>query len=87
MTKQLFEDTDEKIAQRMTEIARVTPIWKKLHQAADTSAAIKQFAIAGLHRRYPQANEEELRRRLAAILFDRETVVKMYNWDPKIEGY
>ena len=87
MAKQLFEDTSEEIVQKMAEIARVTPIWKKLQQAADTSAAMKQFAIAGIRQRHPQATEEGLRRRLAAMLFDHENVVKMYNWDPKIEGY
>jgi hypothetical protein len=87
MTKQLFEDTDSKTLQKMTEVARITPIWKKLQQVADTSAAMKQFAIAGLRRRYPQANEGELKQRLAAILLDREIVVKMYGWDPKTEGY
>ncbi len=87
MAKRRFEDTDSAMMQKMTEMARATPIWKKLQQAADTSAAMKQFTLAGLRRRYPRATEEELRRRLAAVLLDREIVIKMYGWDPKTEGY
>ena len=87
MAKQLFEDTDSEILQKMTEEARITPIWKKLHQVADTSTAMKQFAIAGLRRRYPQADAEELKKRYAALVLERETVLAMYNWDPEVEGY
>ena len=87
MAERLFEDTDREIIEKMTEVARVTPIWKKLQQVADTSQAMKQFALAGLRRRYPQANDGELKRRLATMLLDREIVIKMYGWDPKTEGY
>ena len=43
--------------------------------------------MAGIRQRYPEASEEEVRRRLAAVLFDRETVIKVFGWDPEIEGY
>ena len=43
--------------------------------------------MAGLRRRYPQAGEDELRRRFAALVLDRDTVMRVYGWDPEVEGY
>ena len=83
----LFSDTDEEAERVLIELARAMPPWKKVKQIADTTKACRQFAMAGLRERYPQAPEEELRRRLAALLLDRETVIKAYGWDPEVEGY
>lgn len=87
MAKPLFEDTDEATERKLIELARATSVRKKFQQVANATTTLKRFAAAGLRRRYPQASEEELRRRLAAVLFDRETVVKVYGWDPEKEGY
>ncbi|MCI0487058.1 MAG: hypothetical protein L0229_10715 [Blastocatellia bacterium] len=85
--KPLFLDTDEEAERVLIELARTTPPWKKVEQVAATTKACRQFAMAGLRGRYPQATEEELRKRLAALVLDRETVIKAYGWDPEVEGY
>ena len=82
-----LSDTDPAAERVMIELARKTPIWKKFAQVADTTATTRAFAMAGLRSRYPAASEEEIRRRLAAVVLDRETVIQVYGWDPKIEGY
>jgi hypothetical protein len=87
MSKRLFEDTDEKAEQILVELARKTPIWKKFRQVSDTSETVRAFALAGLKRRYPHASEKEIRLRLAALFLDRDTVIKVYGWDPEKEGY
>ena len=48
---------------------------------------IRMLGMAGVRSRHPEASEEELRKRMAAIVFDRETVIEVYGWDPKVEGY
>lgn len=80
-------DTDPKIARLVIELARATPAWKKFEQVAAMTNACRELAMAGLRSRYPRASEEELKRRLAALVLDRELVIKVYGWDPKIEGY
>jgi hypothetical protein len=85
--KRLFEDTDEGAEQVLIELARATPAWKKFQQVASATETVRAFAMAGLKERYPNATEEELRKRLAALALDRETVIKVYGWDPEIEGY
>jgi hypothetical protein len=80
-------DTDPETERLLTELARPTPVWKKFRQVGALNQMCRAFAKAGIRRRYPEANEEEVRRRLAAVLFDRETVVKVFGWDPDVEGY
>jgi len=85
--KPLFADTDEESERVLIELARKASVWQKFQQVASTTEACRAFAMAGLRRRYPQATEAELRKRLAALVLDRETVIKVYGWDPKKEGY
>ena len=80
-------DTDPKIKRLMIESARATPAWKKFEQVAAMTNACRELAMAGLRQRYPQASEAELKRRLAAVVLDRDLVIQAYGWDPKIEGY
>jgi hypothetical protein len=80
-------DTDPATERLLTELAQNTPIWKKFKQVGALNRMTRAFAMAGIRQRYPEATEEEVRRRLAAVLFDRETVIKVFGWDPEIEGY
>jgi len=80
-------DTDPETERVLIEIGRRAPVWKKLRQVGALNRLCRSFAMAGIRQRYPGASEEEVRRRLAAVLFDRETVVKVFGWDPDVEGY
>jgi hypothetical protein len=80
-------DTDPDTERLMIELARAMPGWKKIDQVFELIETTRALALAGLRTRYPQASEEELKKRLAALVFDRETVIQVYGWDPEIEGY
>ena len=80
-------DTDPAAHRLMIELARKTPIWKKFAQVVATTETCRAFARAGIRQRYPNAGEDEVRRRLAAVVLDRRYVIKAYGWDPKDEGY
>jgi hypothetical protein len=82
-----LDDTSPEAERVLIELARATPVWRKFEQIAEMTETCRNFAIAGLRKRYPEASEEELQRRLPALLLDRETVIRVYGWDPKIEGY
>ena len=71
----------------MIELARATPDAKKIDQVFEMIETVRWFGMLGLRSRHPDASEEELRKRMAALVFDRETVIEVYGWDPKIEGY
>jgi hypothetical protein len=82
-----MSDTDPEAERVMIELARAMPDWKKIEQVFSMIETARAFAMSGLRSRYPEASEEELKKRLAALVFDRETVIKVYGWDPKLEGY
>ena len=65
---------------------RMTPSEKAQRITAITQVCT-QLAVAGICARYPDADEEEIRLRLAALKFDRETMVRAFGWDPGEKGY
>lgn len=71
----------------LIELARATPVEKKFAQVAAATETCRALARAGIRRRYPDASEEEVRGRLAAVVLDRDTVLQVYGWDPDLEGY
>jgi hypothetical protein len=87
MTKRLFEDTDEATERKLIELTRAMSDEKRLNLLFSTIETGRQLSLAGLKSRYPQASEEELKKRYAALVLDRETVMRIYGWDPKKEGY
>ncbi|HSB11301.1 MAG TPA: hypothetical protein VLM38_17575 [Blastocatellia bacterium] len=80
-------DTDPETERLLIELTRAMPDWKKFRQIAALSEGCRRLAKVGLRDRYPTAGEEELRKRFAALVLDRETVIKMFGWDPEVEGY
>ena len=87
MTKRLFADTDEATERKLIELTRQMPDEKKLRILFSQIETGRQLALAGLKNRYPKALQEELKKRYAALVLDRETVMKIYGWDPEKEGY
>lgn len=80
------QDTHPKAEKVLIELLRNVPAWKKCEQVSQMVEACRQLSLAGLRSRYPKATEDELRKRLAALWLDRETVIKIYGWDPEKEG-
>ncbi|HEX5735952.1 MAG TPA: hypothetical protein VF131_24205 [Blastocatellia bacterium] len=87
MREPLFSDTDTEAERLLIELARATPVWKKFQQVANATEACLAFARAGIRSRYPEASKEEVKLRLAALMLDRETMIRVYGWDPDVEGY
>jgi hypothetical protein len=83
----LFSDTDTDAERLLIDLARKTPVWEKFQQVANATEACLAFARAGIRSRYPDASEKEVKLRLAALVLDRETVMRVYGWDPEVEGY
>jgi len=60
---------------------------QRLRLANDMTRTCRALSLAGLRIRYPGAAEAEIRRRLAALWLDRDSVRRVYGWDPEVEGY
>ena len=66
---------------------RKMPVWKKLAMTCELIQSTRMLMLADLRRRFPQASEDELRRRLIARLLTRDEVMAAYGFDPVKEGY
>lgn len=71
----------------MIEGYRKMPMWKKLQQVRELSQLVYQLAMNDVRQRYPQADEREVKLRLASRWLDPELMRKAFGWDPEKEGY
>jgi hypothetical protein len=80
----LFSDTNPAAEQVLVELLRQAPVWRKMEMLAQLNAAAHEVALSGLRRRYPQAGEAELRRRLAGLLLGDPLAAKVYGDLPHV---
>jgi hypothetical protein len=85
--KTLSRDTSPEAEAVLMELLRQAPVWKRLQMVDQMHETLRLLTIADLRRCYPNADENEIRRRLAARLLSRADVIGAYGWDPEIEGY
>jgi len=45
------------------------------------------MALAGIRARYGEIPEHEAKLRLASLWLGRDTMVRVFGWDPEVEGY
>jgi hypothetical protein len=75
---QYYSDTHPKMEELQIKLLREVPGWRKMEMLVSLNAAARELAMAGLRRRYPNANSEEIRRRLADLLLGEELAQKVY---------
>ncbi len=81
----LFPDTPPDAERVLIDLLRHAPGWRKLEMVGQMNRAVRELALTGLHQRYPDATLEELRRRLADVLFGPELAARAYGPLPKTE--
>ncbi|OGL47878.1 MAG: hypothetical protein A2161_22710 [Candidatus Schekmanbacteria bacterium RBG_13_48_7] len=59
----------------------------KIRRVIEMTHAIQQMAIARIRKQYGNIPDGELKLRLASLWLDREIMIKVFHWDPKIKGY
>lgn len=60
---------------------------QKLARVADMNRAVRSLALAGIRERHgSELSEREERLRLAALSLDRETMKRVFDWDPEVHG-
>jgi hypothetical protein len=73
-----YSDTHLKMEELQIRLLRQVPPWRKMEMLVSLNAAARELAMAGLRRRYPGADPEEIRRRLADLLLGKELAKKVY---------
>ncbi len=74
----LFSDTHPKIQALQIELLRTASPARKMEMLGQLNASARMLALSGLRTRYPNAGEQELRRRLAGLLFGEELACRVY---------
>ena len=86
--KPLFDDTSPEVEAMLIEGYRNMAPLKKLKRVIALNRAVEQLATARLKTTYGgDMTEHQLRLRLASLRLDRETMIRVFNWDPEVEGY
>jgi hypothetical protein len=62
----------------MIELLRRAPIWRRLQLADSMSRTARLLAMSGIRQRFPQADEDELRRRFAELYLGPELAEKAF---------
>ena len=83
----LSRDTDEDSERVLLDLLRRKSPAERLRLAADASECLRRLVEGSLRRRYPRADEDELRRRFAALWLGREWALRVYSWDPEQRGW
>jgi hypothetical protein len=73
-----YSDTHPKMEALQIQLLRQVPPWRKMEMLVSLNAAARELALAGLRRRYPNASDAWLRRRLADILLSEDLAKKVY---------
>ena len=80
-------DTDAVAERVLVKTIREAPVWKRVALASALTEATRALMLADLRAQFPEASDEELRRRLAFRLLTPEEVRAAYGWDPEtLEG-
>ena len=65
---------------------RMTP-QQKARRVDELTKAVQQLALARIRKQYGDLSEQEQRLRLASLWLDRETMIRLFDWDPQQKGY
>ena len=74
----LFTDTHPDVEALQIRLWREASPAQKLQMAGELYAAARELALTGLRKRFPNASEKELRRRLADLVLGEELALKVY---------
>lgn len=80
-------DTPLEIEEMILERYRRMSPAEKLRIVEDLNRTALAMAAARIRAQYGDLSERELGLRLASLWRDRETMIKVFGWDPEREGY
>jgi hypothetical protein len=82
-----MNDTPSHIQTKLVEGYRKMPPWEKMKRVNELNKAVQQLALLRIRKQYGAIPEREQQLRLASLWLDRETMIRIFNWDPHKEGY
>ena len=86
MIKPQSHDTSLTLEETLFERYRQMSVEEKLDHIGALGRLAEELAVAGLSAKYPGASNEETRMRLVSRWIDRDTMIRLYGWNPKERG-
>jgi hypothetical protein len=80
------QDTSREIEQFLVERWRTMTPQDKLAQIDDACCGGDELARMGIRLRHPDADEREVRLRVAALRLERALMIDAFGWDPAAHG-
>lgn len=80
------QDTEPRRRDRYIELLRAQSPVDRLRKAGALTRAVRQMAEAGIRQRHPQADETEVRVRLAVRLYGPEVAARLFGAHPAIHS-
>lgn len=82
-----IQDTPPHIQEMIIEGYRRMSPQEKLKRVSELTKAVQQLALARIKKQYGPISEREQQLRLASLWLDRETMIRVFQWDPHEKGY
>jgi hypothetical protein len=77
-----LSDTHPDAERKQIEALRRMSAGRRIELVSQLTIATRQMALAGLRKRFPQASDQELHRRLATLCLGPELASKVYGPEP-----
>jgi hypothetical protein len=81
-----YSDTDPRAMEVWLDLQRRMPPGEKFAAVLAASHLVLRMYEAGVRLQYPEASEGEIFLRTAARHLDRDLMVRVYGWDPKLNA-
>ena len=85
--KPQLTDTPPQIQKELIQGYRKMTPRQKMRRVNELNRTVQQLALLRIRKQYGDISEREQMLRLAALWLDRETMTKVFDWDPDKEGY
>lgn len=82
-----MNDTPVLIEKIVIEGYRKMTSWEKMKRVSELNKAVQQLALSRIRKQYGDIPEQEQKLRLASLWIDRNTMIRVFNWDPQKKGY
>ncbi len=82
----MLNDTNPRAERILVEGFRAMSPARKMELLDQMTLAAQELSLAGLRLRHPDADERTLELMLASLRLDRETMVRVFGWDPAEHG-
>ena len=81
-----FRDTDPKALEVFLELQRKMTPAEKVRAVFGLTNMLLRLSESGVRSLFPKADDREVFLRAAARRLDRDTMIRVYGWDPQAHG-